>query len=293
MDYHQYTSSRNTPTYPSYTSTSGTNYFNSTNAMTVDPYYTDSYGRSVASPSSAVFRTATIKTNSPSTPTPIATARVQQFSHRPSKSNNNYDIPRNFNTTISSGYLSDSNDLRCSSISVRPGSAIATSSRPIINQQSYLTPSATAYTSRISSNNDQNYYSDSEYVSSGPRYYKISREINTSRRPSNVALPIRSVTSKAYDQYVPPEQPVSQQQLFDVYRYQQEQQRLEREREREQRERERQEQLQRQLYQQQQAAAVAAARFNPPPKLTLPSQATINHEIGAELYKSPIANSKL
>ena len=58
---------------------------------------------------------------------------------------------------------------------------------------------------------------------SGPRYTKISRQANTTRRPSNVVLPIRSITSKAYDEYVPPEPPKPQQQPYDVYRYQQEQ----------------------------------------------------------------------
>ena len=139
------------------------------------------------------------------------------------------------------------------------------------------------YNTKIIQNNDQSYYSDSEYVSSGPRYTKISRQAQTPRRPSNVVLPIRSMTSKAYDQYVPPESPKQQQQpAFDVYRYQQEQrereqrereQREHEQREREQRERERQEQYQRQLYQQQQAAAAAAAaaRYKPP-HITLPAQ---------------------
>ncbi|CAF2158379.1 unnamed protein product [Rotaria magnacalcarata] len=301
MDYHQYTSARNTPTYPSYTSTSGTNYFNATNSMNGgDQHYADSYGRSMGTPSSAIFRTATITTNSP--PTPIATARVQQYNnYRPSISNNTYDTPRNYNGTIASGYLSDTNDLRRSSISVRPMNGASNNNQhSAINQQAYLTPS---YNSKLSANNDQNYFSDSEYVTSGPRYYKISRQTSTSRRPSNVVLPIRSITSKAYDQYIPPEQPMPQQQIFDVYRYQQEQQRLERERERqererqerEQRERERQEQLQRQLYQQQkqQQQQAMTARFHPPPKINLPPQTSIiDHEIGAELYKSPIINKK-
>ncbi|CAM4943368.1 unnamed protein product [Rotaria socialis] len=309
MDYRQYTSARNTPTYPSYASTTGANYFNAANVVNGgDQYYADSYGRSMGTPSPAIFRTATITTNSP--PTPIATARVQQFNnYRPSTSNNTYDTPRNYNGTIASGYLSDTNDLRRSSISVRPMNGASNSNRhSAINQQAYLTPS---YNSKLSANNDQNYFSDSEYVTSGPRYYKISRQASTTRRPSNVVLPIRSITSKAYDQYVPPEQPMPQQQIFDVYRYQQEQQRLERERERErqerererqereQRERERQEQLQRQLYQQQkqqqqqQQQQAMAARFHPPPKINLPPQTSIiDHEIGAELYKSPIVNKK-
>jgi len=263
MDYYQYSSSRTTPTYPSYT-----NNFDNSNQR-----YIDSYGRTTINPLPTIFRTATITTNSP--PTPIATARVQQFSYRPSTSNSTYDTPRSYNETMTSGYVSDTNDLRRSSISFRPLNGTTTSMpttnfRPVINQQPKLT-----------AGNEQNYYSDSEYVTSGPRYYKITRQINSGRRPSNVVLPIRSITSKAYEQYVPsPEPPKPQQQPFDVYRYQQEQQRLERERERE---RERQEQLQRQA---------AAARYNPLPKLTFPSEPTIDHEIGAELLKSPIVNSK-
>jgi hypothetical protein len=260
MDYHQYSSSRTTPTYPSHT-----NYFDNTNQR-----YVDSYGRSIPNSLPNILRTATITTNSP--PTPIATARVQQFNYHPSTSNSTYDTPRSYNETMTSGYASDTYDLRRSSISIRPtnGTTTTTNIRPIANQQPYNT--------KPSASNEQNYFSDSEYVTSGPRYYKISRQINSVRRPSNVVLPIRSIISKAYDQYVPPEPPKSQPPLFDVYRYQQEQQRLERERERE-----RQEQLQRQTF---------AARFNPPPKLTLPSQTIIDPEIGAELLKSPIINSK-
>ncbi|CAF1296158.1 unnamed protein product [Rotaria sp. Silwood1] len=299
MDYHQYTSSRTTPTYPSYTSTSGTNYFNNTNLINEDQYFMDSYGRSMPNPLPAMFRTATITTNSPATP--ITTARVQQFSYRPSTSNSTYDTPRNYNETIASGYLSDTNDLRRSSISVRPTNGTTSNIRYAINQQPYLTPSTTTYTTKLSSGNEQNYYSDSEYVTSGPRYYKITRQVNTNRRPSNVVLPIRSIISKAYDQFVPPEQPKPpEQQIFDVYRYQQEQQRLEREheqrekreREREQRERERQEQILRKLYQQQQQQQATSNRFHPSPKITIPSQTTIDHELGAELIKSPIANKK-
>ena len=87
--------------------------------------------------------------------------------------------------------------------------------------------STAAYNVKISTSNEPNYYSDSEYVTSGPRYYKISRQINNLRRPSNVVLPIRSMTSKAYEPYVPPEPlPPQQQQQpppppFDPYRYQQ------------------------------------------------------------------------
>lgn len=255
MDYYQYSSARTTPTYPSYT-----NQFDNPNQR-----YMDSYGRTISNPLPALFRTATITTNSP--PTPVATARVQQFSYRPSTSNSNYDTPRSYNETMTSGYVSDTNDLRRSSISFRPlngttATTTTTNFRPAANQQPKLTVGS-----------EQNYYSDSEYVTSGPRYYKITRQINSTRRPSNVVLPIRSITSRAYDPYVPPPEapkPQPQQQPFDVYRYQQEQQRLERERER-------QEQLQRQ--------AAAAARYKPPP-------ITIDHEIGAELLISPIANSK-
>ena len=264
MDYYQYSSARTTPTYPVHT-----NHFDQTQQR-----YTDSYGRTMNNPLPAIFRTATITTNSPATP--IATARVQQFSYRPLTSNSNYDTPRSYYDTTNSGYFSDTNDLRRSSISIRPlngtTTAATTNFRPVINQPTKLTVG-----------NEQNYYSDSEYVTSGPRYYKITRQINSVRRPSNVVLPIRSITSKAYDPYVSPPSPPKQQQqqqqqqqLFDVYRYQQEQQRLERERER-------QEQLQRQT---------AATRYNPPPKLTFPSATTIDPEIGAELLISPIPNSK-
>lgn len=288
MDYHQYTSSRTTPTYPAYTSTSGTNYFNTINTTHSDQYYTDSYGRSTINPATPLFRTATITTNSP--PTPIATARVKPSSYRPSTINGTYDTPRSYQSTLASGYVSDTNDLRRSSISLRPLNASGTTSslRQTTYQQPYATSSNTAtYNTQYSAGSDQNYFSDSEYVSSGPRYYKIARQFNTSRRPSNIVLPIRSVTSKAYDQYIPPEIPTPQQQIFDVYRQQQEQ-----------RERERQEHLQRQLYQQQQQQQqqqkqqkATTARFNPPPRLNLPSETNINHEIGAELFKSPIANS--
>ncbi|CAF1168370.1 unnamed protein product [Adineta steineri] len=289
-DYYQYPSSRTTPTYSLYSSTSNTNHFDNTNSINREQRYTDSYGRSVTNPLPSIFRTATITTNSP--PTPIAKARVQQFSFRPSTSNSTYDTPR----SMTNGYVSDTNEFCRSTISVRPtnGPTATTNVRHVVNQQSYVAPSKTVYNTKISTGNEQNYYSDSEYVTSGPRYYKITRLVNTSRRPSNVVLPIRSITSRAYDQYVPPEpvkpqqqQQQQQQQPFDVYRYQLEQQRLERERE--QRERERQEQLQRQLYQQRQTTAV---RFNPPPKLTLPSETTIDREIGAELLISPVANKK-
>ncbi len=266
MDYHQYTSSHTTPTYPSYT-----NYFDNSNQR-----YMDSYGRTIPNSSPSIIRTAIITTNSP--PTPIATARVQQFSYRPSTSTSNstYDTPRNYNETMTSGYVSDTNDLRRSSISIRPmngtTTTTATNIRHVVNQQQQQ-----PYNTKTSAGSEQNYYSDSEYVTSGPRYYKINRQINSVRRPNNIVLPIRSITSKAYDQYVPPEPVKTPQQLFDVYRYQQEQQRLERE------QRERQEQLQRQAN---------ATRFIPPPKLTFPSLTTIDHEIGAELLKSPITNSK-
>jgi hypothetical protein len=258
MDHQQYTSSRNTPTYPS-------NYLDNNR----DQRYMDSYGRSIANPLPAIFRTATITSNSPSLPT--ATARVQQFSSRPTTSNSTYDTPRNYHDVMTNGYISDTNDLRRSSISVRPTNGTTSNIRQVVNQQS---------STKLSTGNEQNYYSDSEYVTSGPRYYKITRQVNTTRRPSNIVLPIRSITSKAYDQYVPPEPPKPQQQPFDLYRYQQEQQQQRLEQEQLQRklyqqeqQRLEQEQLQRKLYQQQQqAAAAAAVRFNPPPKLTLPSQ---------------------
>ena len=271
MDYYQYSSARTTPTYPVHT-----NHIDYSNQQPQPQQrYMDSYGRTITNPLPSIFRTATITTNSP--PTPVATARVQHFNYRPTTSSSNYDTPRSYNDTMTSGYFSDTNDLRRSSISIRPLNGTPTSSsstttnfRPVINQPTKLTVGS-----------EQNYYSDSEYVTSGPRYYKITRQINSVRRPSNVVLPIRSITSKAYDPYVSPPSPPKQQQQqqqqpFDVYRYQQEQQRLERERER-------QEQLQRQA---------AATRYNPPPRLTFPSPTTIDPEIGAELLISPIANSK-
>jgi hypothetical protein len=271
MDYYQYNPPRNTPAYPSYTSTSGFNQYDNhnNNSTNRDQRYTDSYGRSITNPLPAIFRTATITSNSP--PTPVASTRAQQFNYRPAPSNTMYDTPRNYNGAMTSGYISDTNDLRRSSISVRP---TTTNARRVVtanNQPFYQPPSATTYNTKYSTSNgpnDQSYYSDSECVTSGPRYTKISRQANTARRPSNIVLPIRSITSKAYDQYVPPESPKAQ--LYDVYRYQQEQRERE-QREREQRERERQEQLQRQFYQQQQQQQIAAARFKPPPKLTLPS----------------------
>jgi hypothetical protein len=287
MNYQQYNSLRTTPTYPSYTTTSGLNQYDNHR----DQRYIDSYGRSTVNPIPTIFRTAAATSNLPSTST-----RGQPFSYRPTPPNPVYDVPRNYNGDMSSGYISDTNDLRRSSISIRPIGGTKSTARRVTNtnnnnQQSYYSPSPVTYNTKITTSNDQNYFSDSEFVTSGPRYTKISRQVNTTRRPSNVVLPIRSVTSKAYDEYVPPEPPRPQQQPIDVYRYQQEQQqRLEREqrereqrereqrereqREREQRERERQEQFQRQLYQQQQqqqAAAVAAARFKPP-QLTFPSQ---------------------
>lgn len=252
MDYYQYSSARTTPTYPSYT-----NYSDQSTQ-----HYTDSYGRVTTNPLPSLFRTATITTNSPSTP--VAKARVQQFSnYRPTTShstNSTYDTPRNYNDPLTSGYASDTNELRRSSISIRPTNGN--------NIRSFIQSSQPKVTVRT----EQNYFSDSECVTSGPRYYKISRQVNTIRRPSNIVLPIRSMTSKAYEQYIPsPEQPKVQpkQQPFDVYRYQQE--------------RERQEQLQRQA---------AANRYNPPPKLSFPTQTINNHEIGAELLKSPITNKK-
>jgi hypothetical protein len=264
MDYYQYNPSRVTPNYPSYTSTSNFNQYDNNR----DQRYTDSYGRSITNPLPAIFRTATAASNSSQTPT--SSTRGQQFNYRPAKSNNIYDTPRIYNTyngSMPSGYISDSNDLRRSSISIRPtGGTKSNVQRNTNNQPSYYSTSPATYNTRIIPSNDTSYYSDSEYVTSGPRYTKISRQLNTNRRPS-IVLPIRSVTSKAYDEYVPPETPKPQQQPIDVYRYQQEQQqRLEREqREREQREREKQ------FYQQQQQAAVAAARYKPP-HITLPTQ---------------------
>lgn len=251
MDYQQYNTFGNMPSYPSYTSTSGFNQYNNNNNNR-DQRYLDSYGRSTANPLPAMFRTAAAASNSPGT-----SSRGQQFSYRPNSSASIYDTPRNYGGNTSSGYLSDTNDVRRSSISIRPIGTNNSATRRVTNpspnayqppppqQQSYYSPSPVTYNTKISTGNDQNYFSDSEYVGAGPRYTKISRQANPVRRPSNVVLPIRSVSSKAYDNYVEPEPPKPPQPLFDVYRYQQEQ-----------RERERQ------LQQQQQAAA--AARFKPP-----------------------------
>lgn len=209
-DYPQYTSARTTPTYPSFSSaTPANNAFDRSTPQTVyqEQRYLDSYGRSIVNPLPALFRAATITSNSPATP--VATARVQQFSSRPATSHSTYDTPRNYNGSMTSGYLSDTNDLRRSSISMRPSNATTTSnSRLVVNQQQQQQQPSAAYNVKISAtSNEPNYYSDSEYVTSGPRYYKISRQVNTPRRPSNVVLPIRSMTSRAYEQYVPPEQP--------------------------------------------------------------------------------------
>jgi len=113
MDYYQYNPSRTTPTYPSYTSTSGFNQFDNNR----DQRYTDSYGRSIANPLPAIFRTAAVASNSPS-----ASTRGQQFSYRPATAPNTYDTLRNYNGVKSSGYISDTHDLQRSSISVRPTS---------------------------------------------------------------------------------------------------------------------------------------------------------------------------
>ena len=293
MDCYPYTSSHATPTYLPHASTSGTNSFDNIHLINRDQLYTDPYERPMPNLLPAVLHTATITTNTP--PTPIATARVQQFSYRPSASNSRYDTPRSYDETIASGYVSDTNDLRRSSISVRPMNGTLANTRQTINQPAYLKPLTPTYNTKLSANNEQNYFSDSECVTAGPRYYKIARQVNTTnRRTNNIVLPIRSITSKAYNPYIPteppkpePSPPPQQQQLFDVYRYQQEQQRLERQREPEY---ERQEYKQRQFYQKQQQTV--NARFHPPPKLNLLSRTTIDPELGAELIKSPNTNSK-
>ena len=288
MDFPQYSSARTTPSYPSFsTSTPINNAFDKSTSQTIhnEPRYLDSYGRSIVNPLPALFRAATITSNSPATP--IATARVQQFTSRPTTSNSTYDTPRNYNGSMTSGYLSDTNDLRRSSISMRPSNAtMISNSRLVVNQQQQQQqqqPSA-AYNVKISStSNEPNYYSDSEYVTSGPRYYKISRQLNTPRRPSNVVLPIRSVTSRAYEQYIPPPPPPPAQVAppIDFYRPQ-----------------------------------PTTVRFPAPPKISLPTQDyrptyrgkslrqifehtvnfscldTVNHELGAELLTSPMSNSR-
>lgn len=195
--------------------------------ITSQPKPTD-YSSTATSPLATLFRTATI-TASP--PTMTTTARFQPFTSRTTTtttntavtSNNTYDTPRYYNSSMTSGYLSDTNDLRRSSISLRPMNP----------QQQQFTSTATpkAYNVKISTvSNEANYYSDSEYVTSGPRYYKISRQVNSPRRPSNVVLPIRSMTSKAYEPYVPPSPPAPP------------------------------------------PEPPVIARFNPPPKLTFPTE---------------------
>lgn len=252
MDYPQYYSSRMAPAYPPYPAASSYNQYDNSR----DPRYVDTYGRSIGNPLPAIFRTAAMTS---------AASRGQQqqqqqqpFNYRPPPPPMNmYDIPRSYGGAMSSGYISDTNDMQRSSISVRPMDGSNSNSRRAGGaqpQQSYYKPAPpTTYRTKIIPSNDQSYYSDSEYVGAGPRYTKISRQAVPNRRPSNVVLPIRSMTSKAYDEYVPPEPPKPVQTPFDLYRYQQEQQ--------ERLERERQEQWQRQLYEQQQQAA----RFKQPP----------------------------
>ena len=149
MDYHQYNSSRILSTYPTYTSTSGFNQIDQNR----DQRYTDSYGRSVNNPLPAIFRTAAMTSNSPST-----SAGGQQFNYRPVTSNNIYDTPRNYNGPQTSGYISDSNDVRRSSISVRPISGAAANARRASNtnnQQSYYSSSPITYNTKIIPSNDQ------------------------------------------------------------------------------------------------------------------------------------------
>jgi len=225
MDYHYYPQSSTSSYRPTPTIYSTST--PSTYNRDNNSRYMDSYGRTITNPLPAMFRTAAMA------------------------SSNTYDAPRNFTGGYNSGYISDTNDHRRSSSNPRP-------------QPTRVAPT-TYYASQITSSNDPSYFSDSEYVTSGPKFYKITRQA-PARRPSNVVLPIRSITSKAYDQYVPPESPKSPKQMpFDVYRYQQEQN-----------------------------------RFQLPPKITLPTQdqrrksdsGPIDHELGAELLKSPIANKK-
>lgn len=136
----------------------------------------NSYGRSNVNPLPSVYRTNT--------------AAVQPSIYSTS-SNRIYDTPRTYSTSHSnSGYVSDCPD-----------------SRRTNQMKNYYQPSIQP-ANRITVANDANYFSDSECVSSaGPRYYKISRQTNQPRRPSNVVLPIRSMTSKAYDTIVEPQSP--------------------------------------------------------------------------------------
>ena len=197
-----------------YSSTSGFNSYdyNNTNlnSFNRDQRYVDSYGRSMGNPSPAIYRTATVTPNSPS-----AKSHGQSFAYYSTASNNFYDQPRNHSrpTVGSSGYISDSNDPRRSNMSMRSNQ----------NQPSLYRP-APQYNGRLTVGNDTNYFSDSECVTSGPRYYKISRSSNSARRPSNVVLPIRSMTSKAYDPYIEPQSPkMPPKQPVDVYLHQQQQ----------------------------------------------------------------------
>ena len=242
-----------TTSYPSYVSKSGFNQFDNNR----DQRYMDSSGCLISNPFPTIFSTATVASNSPA-----ALTRKQQSSCRSRLLNNLYDTPRNYSRVMTSGYVSDTNDLQRSSISVRPIDEKTLSFQRAVNtteRQSIYPSSATIYSTKsITTNNDQSYHSDSESYTSGPRYTKITRQAKPNRRLSNIVLPIRSITSKAYDQYETSESPQIQQQPFDIYRYQQEQ-----------RERERQKQLQRQLYQHQQPAAT---QFRSPPQFSFPSQ---------------------
>ncbi|CAF2053351.1 unnamed protein product [Rotaria magnacalcarata] len=262
MDYYQYNSLRTAPTYPTYTSTSNMNQYDNNR----DHRYMDAYGRLTANPVPTIFRTSSVSSNTVASPA-ASTRGQQQFNYHTVSSNNAYETPRNYYGASTNGYTSDINDHRSSSVSIRP---ITTNNLNVSRVQSLYKSQPTTYNTKITTSNDQSYYSDSECATSGPRYTKISRQSN-SRRPSNIVLPIRSITSKAYDQYVPQESPKPQQQPFDIYRYQQEQA----------------------------AAAAAAALHTRPPPLSFPSQnqrrqsdQTIDHELGAELLKSPIANKK-
>ena len=116
MDYYQYNPSRVTPTYPSFTSTSGFNQSDNNR----DQRYMDSYGRSIVNPLPAIFRTATAH-------------QIHLTVHqRHQQEDNNLVIDQQHQIICmihhvviisdngSSGYISDTNDLRRSSISIRP-----------------------------------------------------------------------------------------------------------------------------------------------------------------------------
>ncbi|CAF0863438.1 unnamed protein product, partial [Didymodactylos carnosus] len=280
------------PSYSSYSPTTLLENSNYRNLNTDQQLYTDTYGRSIINPLPAIFHTATVTVTSP-TGKQSQSQSIYQSSHANSSyqpqiyrpSTNNYDIPKSYSrsTHDHGGYASDTNDMRHSNISTQP---YAVSNRRAVNVTTNIQHNVPSSTYNIS-NNDATYHSDSEYVTSGPRYYKIARQTNSSRRPSNVVLPIKSLSSKAYDNtsYIQQQQPTPSVQHavshFDFNRYQQQQQSHHQE--------------SRQLPQSQQRSHI----HHLPPRLVLPQndygykpEVEIDQELGAELLKSPITNKK-